>query len=923
MRILIIAFALIMLASPAFAQSQTGALIGIISSPHQESLAGVKVHLSGGDTQPLIPDAMTDKAGRFEFVGLSPGDYTLELSLSGWQSKRLTHLEIRAASTLDLSITLSPAMPTPSAPSPSPRRLDRGVWWGQGFGIVSTNELPTARRVWSLLENQETSAVTDRLDIGGLETGRPALFGALGASWTENQYTLDGFDVTDPYIPGRPLTDPDFDALADVTAVTAAKPALFPGSGVNLILSTPQSPASFHGATRLFYSNRALQSDNMDARLIRLGFPGPERLNHLVDGSAQLGGKLPLTRASWPFFISLSTQQLSKDLGGFAAPVDAHVYHVLTKLTLFSRSAKLLDLLYAGQHIFNSREGAEPGAEPSATGRGNDNFHQFQARWRSFPSASTVFDIGFGAAHAIISSGIQPGVLGASTIDLPQMALRGSTPLSFAGVRTRYETNALIQTVLQGPTGGHSLSFGVAFDRSNITNRWDALGGIEQILVEGAGAEVTRWNTPTRARQHLQDFTVFAQDAWRPFKWLAIPLGLRLENSSGRATAASNRVNWTTIEPRAGLVIPLRPRGLILRASWSRYGHLLQGRYLDFGNPAALGGQIFRWQDSDGDRQVQPPEITQLLRAFGGPYSALDRGLRRPFTDEISLELEKRFGRRFQARVRFFRRDDHRLIEIVNTGVPSSSYVPTRVIDPGNDGILGTSDDQVLILYNRQPSALGKDFLVLTNPPGYRASYKGLEVELLKPFARRWEASASFAAMQTSAPTNPGNAVFENDTGVIENDAGLISALGADPNTLLFATSRTYFDRGFTGKLLGYYHAPYGIRLGAVTKYYDGLPFGRLLFVNGFNQGPFFVRATPRADFGAFRTQFNLTLDVRVAREFSVWRGRIAVDLDFFNLLNLNKNTLEADLTSPTFAKRVPLAIQAPRIIRLGLEWNF
>ena len=96
-----------------------------------------------------------------------------------------------------------------------------------------------------------------------------------------------------------------------------------------------------------------------------------------------------------------------------------------------------------------------------------------------------------------------------------------------------------------------------------------------------------------------------------------------------------------------------------------------------------------------------------------------------------------------------------------------------------------------------------------------------------------------------------------------------------------------------------------------------------MLFVNGFNQGPFFVRATPRAENGAFRTQFNSTLDVRASREFTLRRGKLNVDVDIFNLLNLNKNTVENDLTSPTFAERVPLAIQAPRIVRFGLEWNF
>jgi hypothetical protein len=83
------------------------------------------------------------------------------------------------------------------------------------------------------------------------------------------------------------------------------------------------------------------------------------------------------------------------------------------------------------------------------------------------------------------------------------------------------------------------------------------------------------------------------------------------------------------------------------------------------------------------------------------------------------------------------------------------------------------------------------------------------------------------------------------------------------------------------------------------------------------------VRATPRGDFGAFRTQFNSTLDLRVARTFDVKRSKLSVVLDVFNILNFNRNTLESDLTSPNFAKRIPLAIQAPRMLRLGLGWEF
>jgi len=177
--------------------------------------------------------------------------------------------------------------------------------------------------------------------------------------------------------------------------------------------------------------------------------------------------------------------------------------------------------------------------------------------------------------------------------------------------------------------------------------------------------------------------------------------------------------------------------------------------------------------------------------------------------------------------------------------------------------------------------------------------------------------------MHTSYPTNPGNGVFQNDPGFIIADQSVFGASNVDPNTLLFAAGRTYFDRGFSGNLSAYYEAPHDVRLGVVARYYDGLVFGRLLFVNGFEQGPFFVRATPRGDFGAFRTQFNSTLDLRVARTFDIKRSKLSVALDVFNILNFNRNTLESDLTSPNFAKRIPLAIQAPRTLRLGLGWEF
>ena len=896
------------------AQVAPGNVVGVVASPTGEHVAGALVRLAADDSPAPILTSTTGIGGEFRFVAVPPGVYTLEAALSGWQELRQPGINVRPADTLEIRITLSPASHRSASVLAELNR--RNVDWGTTFGEFALRKLPNSGNVWPLLENQEPSTVTNRLDVGGLATGVPALFGALGASWAENQYSLNGLNVTDPYLPGRPLIEPGLNAVSEISVLTAVKPAHFGAAGVNLMLTTPEAGDAFHGSTRGFYSGRSLQSDHRDARLERLQFPGPERFKHFVAGNVQLGGKLAIRFAPWPFFASIATQQLSKTLGGFAAPIDLHVYRALAQVTPFSRGRSRLTLLYAGQHVFNSREGANLGIAPDATTRGNDNYHQFRARGEHLLNSNAWLGAGFGVAQAILSSGLQPGLAEPSALDLPQMTRTGAAPFSTSGVRTRYQADAILQAIHGGAAGSHSLALGGKWEGSHISNHWDALGGMERVEVNGVPSEVTLWNTPASARTHTQDFSVFAEDAWRPVRWMRLPLGLRLESSSGRAVGTGPGIHWTTLEPRAGLVLPLCRRGPTLRASWSRYGHILQGRYLDFGNPAALGGQVFRWSDANGDGLAQVPGLSTLLRVFGGPYSAMDRELARPFTDEISVGLGQEFGSGFRAEVRFFRRDTHRRIALTNIGVPFTDYTPVNFLDPGNDGVPGTADDQVLTLYNRDPGAVGHDFLLLTNPPGLHASFKGFEIRLVKPLLRVWEFAASFTAMRTLAATSPGNSVFENDP-------GFVGALGTDPNTFVMAASRTYFDRAFVGKATAYYSAPKGFQVGFVAKYYDGLPFGRLLFVDGFNQGPFFVRATPRAHPGGFQTQFNFTLDTRVARDFRLRRGTLSGYLDIFNALNLDKNTLEADLTGPTFESRTPLAIQAPRAARLGVEWKF
>jgi hypothetical protein len=884
----------------------------------------------GGQREPPR-ETVTDADGHFSFTRVEWGAYVLEASAQDWQ-QRCVRLDLRSNGTTRVAVKLEPATKV--------RGVDQDVWWGSELGDLAIEKLPNARNIWAILEHQEPSVVVNRVDIDGLETGVPALVSAVGSSWTETEYLLNGFDVTDPYVPGLPDIAPDVDTLAEFQVVTAAKPAPLATSGVDIALATPRGGENLHGALRLFYSPNWLESNNMDARLRNFGFPGPQRLQHLGDGSAQVGGMGLPGVEKLPFFTSFSTQQLGETVGGFAPPIDVGVYRWLADVSPLKTSSHQLNLLYNGQQLSDSHEFfsstsasplmATPAAPdeanasvlfgvpyltaPSATTRKDDNYDQFQAQWRQTLGRATVFSAGFGVSNAIIDSALQSGVTGTSTIDLATMAQTGPAPLGLAGTRSRYEATALAQTIVRGAAGVHGLSIGVDWDRSDISNRWDSVGGLQQVLVNGVGAEVIRWNTPARSSDHVQDIAEYIQDAWRPTKWFALPIGLRVNTSTGSAAGVAQGLSWTTLEPRLGAVAPVPRTGLVVRASWARYGHVMQGRYFDFGDPHAIGGEIFRWTDANGDGIAQPQEIGPLLERFGGPYSAVNPGLSRPYTDEISFGAEENVGSGFTIAARFFRRDDHRLIAIDNIGVPPSDYVPQQVVDPGEDGIFGTADDQILTLYNRIPSALGKDFLTLTN--SFHAQFKGFEVRIIKRLQSRWEFAGSFTAGKTRADTSTGNQPFQNDTGALWT-------LAFDPNTLVNDPSRTAFDHSYSAKTSAYYAGPRHLQLGLVASYFDGYPFGRLLLVTGFNQGPFYVRATPVSHPGGFQTEMNTTLDVRLAREFTLRTGAITAYFDVFNLLNVNSNVRELDLTGPSFHERVPVAVEAPRTARLGVQWKF
>ena len=77
-------------------------------------------------------------------------------------------------------------------------------------------DIPTARDVWALLEHRVPAVVADRLDVGGSDVGRQALFSARSTSWQQNAFRLDGVETTDPAVRGTSGFYFDYDTFRTV-----------------------------------------------------------------------------------------------------------------------------------------------------------------------------------------------------------------------------------------------------------------------------------------------------------------------------------------------------------------------------------------------------------------------------------------------------------------------------------------------------------------------------------------------------------------------------------------------------------------------------------------------------------------------------------------------------------------------------------
>lgn len=289
---LLISLGLVILAASSFAQVDRAGLSGTVTDPTGAVVVGAKVEVTSSETG-FRREAATGPAGNYAFTFLPIGNYTVTVSVQGFNTVTIKDVQLGVGDnrTLDIQMevtTLATAVTVEGVLAPVD---STSAVVGTVIGSQHMREIPLNGRHWASLMALAPGAINT--GDGSQQTIR-----FVGRARDDNNWTFDGLDATgvkDPRQEAALRLVISTDSIAEFrvnSTLYSAEQGGGAGGQVNLVSRSGTN--EFHGSLFEF-----LRNDKMDARNPFDTSKQPFRLN-------QFGGNLggPIIRNRTFFFAN-------------------------------------------------------------------------------------------------------------------------------------------------------------------------------------------------------------------------------------------------------------------------------------------------------------------------------------------------------------------------------------------------------------------------------------------------------------------------------------------------------------------------------------------------------------------------------------------------------------------------------------------
>lgn len=313
-------------------------------------------------------------------------------------------------------------------------------------------------------------------------------------------------------------------------------------------------------------------------------------------------------------------------------------------------------------------------------------------------------------------------------------------------------------------------------------------------------------------------------------------------------------------------------------------------------------GNIYQWDDPNGDGVFQPGEEGIVSSATGGAAHHVDEDLEMPMKQRALLYFTMPISRNYTFNLKgIYKHISNRLRVAMNTDY---------------NGFYETHADQELFFFNTLD--VWRPYYYLTNG-GYSKDpfYAALLLNVTGRKANKWFFSFSFLAHMGMADTAFGNGPGSNDFGILDESMG-------DPNSWLNGYGRVDGERGFVAKSYFGFYLNRDLFLGVSLKYRDGNAFAFYNRTYAHNRWVITYQTIKAEDQkgkkGGPREDYVADVSVQLKYRFTLFDREAFVALSVFNLLDFGAELSEYVYSGGT---RDSVELQIPRSIRLTFGWRF
>lgn len=663
------ALMLVLGASAAVAQQQTGEIYGRAADNSGAVLPGATVTVAGPALiQPRV--AVTSESGTYRVPELPIGSYTVTFELAGFRTLALQDIRVTIGfrAQVNGNLELSTVQETVTVTGASPLVDTRETGTSSTFDLETMQNIPSARDPWVMLE-RTPGIFMDRANVGGNQSGQQSGYISRGATSTNNKWSIDGVDITDMAATGASPIYYDFDMLEEMQVTTGGADASQQTGGVGINLVTKSGTDRFKGNGRFLVTDQALQGDNITEELRVAGAGSGAPIQNIRDYGFDVGG--PIAKGKVWYWGSYGTQDIKTGVLGFykdtptCRPGGASL-NPRTTDTETLRSCLETDLTTLNNYNWkitavpftNNRFNFQnTWAEKVRNARDASDRRPIETAWKQKAVDSSFGTFGWLTGPSPFWKAADQHVVNdRMLVDVMWSHLGNNFALdlqdpSLYEVQPRLETTTSVwarsynASIFMRPTnsldvvgsyflpatagGDHSLKFGYRWRSAHSTSINHRGGFIEARFTNGVAnsADIYR---DQYSESHLDTQAFYVQDTFTRNRF-TLNVGFRVDRQDDAASPGLVPENpffpqlmpsvdfpgvdagivWTDFSPRIGATYDLKGDGrTVLSSSYATYfGQMSPGQ---LSNQLAATGAVFvryPWTDVNGDQFVQPGEV--------------------------------------------------------------------------------------------------------------------------------------------------------------------------------------------------------------------------------------------------------------------------------------------------------------------------